>query len=197
MKKSLLVFGTCFCLLLTSCSPVNKLSKTVEEAANTLQEAVSTTPAPTVAPTPAPVETKLKLKKKGKVENWTICVKKAEIKSKIKNGTYRLFKPEKGDRFVVLTATVRNTGKKKDTFLPRVGYANEMLTATLYYKGEYEYQPLELLSYDKDLVQSEIKPLSGSTGIIVFEVPKKVAKAKGKLTVKIGTEQESLIYSLK
>ena len=196
MKKSLLLFGTCFCLLLTSCSPVNELTKTVEEAANTLQEAVIT-PEPTVAPTLAPKETKLKLGKKGKTDNWTICVKKAQIKSKIKNGTYRVFKTEKGDRFVVLTATIRNNGKKKATFLPRVGYEDEMLTATLYYKGEYEYQPLELLSYDKDLVESEVKPLSSSTGIIVFEVPKKVAKAKGKLTVKIGTKQESLVYSLK
>lgn len=191
MKKKFLLFGTCLTLLLTGCS--SEIADTVKNVTN--QATPTSTPEPTS--TPAPKETKLKVGKKGSVGDWAIRVKKAETKTKIKNGQYRVFEPDKGDKFVCITAVVRNNGKEKDTFLPRVGYKDKMLTATLYYKDKYEYQPLELLSYDKDLVGTQINPLTNKSGIIVFSVPKKVAKAKGKLTLKIGTSTENITYTLK
>lgn len=198
MKKTLLLLGICFCLVLTGCSAKN-ISKTVKSVTENIPSNSNddATPTPAVSATPAPKETTLKLGKKGTAGDWKICVKKAEKKAKIKNGAYRVFKPEKGDQFICLTITARNNGEKKETFLPRIGYKDKMLTATLYYKDKYEYQPLELLGYDKDLVGDTINPLTSKSGIIVFEVPKKVAKAKKSLTLKIGTESDYLIYSLK
>lgn len=198
MKKTLLLFGTCFCLVLTGCSTKN-ISKTMKTVTENIPSSSKddATPTPAVSATPAPKETVLKLGKKGTTGDWKICVKKAEKKAQIKNGTYRVFKPDKGDQFICITATVRNNGKKKDTFLPKVGYKDKMLTATLYYKNKYEYQPLELFSYDKDLVASSVNPLTSKSGIIAFEVPKKVAKAKKNLTLRIGTESDYLVYTLK
>lgn len=193
MKKKLLLLGTCFSLLLTGCTSPKKLVNTVQDAAVSLK--ATATPAPTA--TPGPKETKLTLGKKGKVGDWKICVKKAGTKKQIKNGAYRIFKPKKKNSFVIITATVRNNGKKDATFLPRLGYKNKMLLATLYYKGKNEYQPSELLSYDKDLVNLSINSNASKSGIIVFDVPKKVAKAKGSLTLRIGTGSEALLYSLK
>lgn len=198
MKKTLLLLGTCFCLVLTGCS-AKSISKTVKNVTENIPSTSKddATPTPAVSATPAPKAKSLKLGKKGTTGNWKICVKKAEKKTQIKNGAYFVFKPEKGDQFISITATVRNNGKKKDTFLPKVGYKDKMLTATLYYKDKYEYQPMELLSYDKDLIGTSINPLTSKSGIIVFEVPKKVAKSKKNLTLKIGTESDYLLYSLK
>lgn len=194
MRKNLLLLGTCLTLLLTGCSsPAKDIAETVKNVTDNASP--TATPEPTG--TPAPKEKKLALGKKGSVGDWDIRVKKAEIKTKIKNGQYRVFEPDKGEKFVSITATVRNKGKEKTSFLPRVGYKDKMLTATLYYKEKYKYQPLELLSYDKDLVGAQVNPLSNKSGIIVFSVPKKVAKAKSKLILKIGTSSENVTYSLK
>lgn len=195
MKKKLLLFTICTALLFTGCA-AGKLAKTVQDvtdSATTPKE----TPEPTPVPTPAPKVKKLALGKKGTVGDWKICVKKADVKTQIKNGSYRYFEPGKGSKFVQLTMTVKNNGKKEAEFLPRVGYEDKMITATLCYKEDYEYKPTELLSYDKDLTTQKIKPLAAKNGIIVFEVPKKVAKEKKKLSVKIGTTMDYLVYQLK
>ena len=194
MKKKFLLLGTCLTLLLTGCSsPAKNIAETVKNVTSN----ATPTPEPTPTGTPAPKETKLKLGKKGSIGDWEIRAKKAEVKTKIKNGKYRVFEPNKGEKFVCITATARNKGKEKSSFLPRVGYKDKMLTATLYYKGKYESQPLELISYDNDLVGAQINPLTNKTGIIAFSVPKKVAKAKNKLILRIGTSKEYIAYSLK
>lgn len=199
MKKKLLLFTTCAALLLSGCS-ASRVARTVKDAAKTavdLSESTKNTPIPTPTATPAPKESKLKLGKKGTVGDWKICVKKAASTKKIKDGEYRYYSPKKGNSYVYFTIAVRNTGKTATEFLPRVGYENTMLNATLYYKGDYEYKPIELLSYDKDLIGDTIQPLTTENGIIAFEVPKKVAKNKKQLTLKIGTKAEYLIYSAK
>lgn len=193
MKKKILIGGICFCLFLTGCSSTKDIAKTVKKATNNIKnDSILATDA-----TPAPKQTKLALKKKGTVGSWQIVVKKAEKRATIKKGTFRLFKPEKGNQFICVTATIRNTSRKKATFLPLAGYKNKTLTATLYYKNKYEYQPSNLFSYSTGLINSSIKPLASKNGILVFEVPKKVAKDKKNLTLKISTNKKALVYSLK
>lgn len=201
MKKKILVLGTCFTLLLTSCSsPVDDLADKVssgieaaKDAANTLESA-----APEATPTQTPKPEKvLSLGDKATLGDWKVIVKKAEVKSKITNGKYYVFKPGKGNKFICITATVRNNGKEETAFLPRVGYADKSNFARIYYQDKYEYKPSDLINYDKDLLATEIKPLTNKSGIIAFEVPKKVANKKGKLLLKIGSDKESITYSLK
>lgn len=193
MKKKLLLLTLCTTLLFTGCAGGN-LAKTVKKVTDSV---ATQTPEPTPEPTPAPKVKKLALGKKGTVGDWKICVKKAVVKTQIKNGSYYYFKPSKGNKFVHLTMSVKNNGKKEAEFLPRIGYENEMITATLCYKDDYEYKPTELLSYDKDLTTKKIKPLASESGILVFEVPKKVAREKKKMVVKIGTTMDYLEYTLK
>lgn len=196
MKNKAIILLTCWALLMSGCS-ATKLTAQLEDAINNTEDQSPET-AKTEIPTgtPGPKETQLALNKKGKVGDWNICVKKAAIKKKIKDGSYRYYKPNKGKLFVVLSLAVRNKGKKSETFLPRVGYENKMVKATLYYKNEYEYSPTELLSYDKDFAGKTIQPLTTEKGIIAFEIPKKIARAKKNLTLRIGTKSEYLIYLL-
>ncbi len=194
MKKKLVALIACITVLVSGCgdTPAQQIADTVKEAAESIQS--SSTPTPTE--TPAPVAKELKLGEKANVGDWKITVKKAEKKKKIANGTYRYFDPGKGNIFICINASVRNNGKKEDTFLPRIGYENKAVTATLYYK-DYEYQPTELLGYDKNLVAERIKPLTTKSGTIAFAVPKKIAKSLKDFTLKIGIKDDSVIYKLK
>lgn len=189
----------CTMFFITGCSS-SKISDTVNKTINKVSEQISSEPVQTASPkptsTPGPKETEVTLGKKGKVGDWKIGANKASVKKKIINGKYHYFEAKKGNTFVIVSLSVRNNGKKAETFLPRVGYENTMIQAILYYKDEYEYLPSELISYDKDLCGTSVQPLNTEKGIIAFEVPKKVAKSKKKLKLKIGTKNEYLLFSL-
>ena len=194
-KKSLLLF-TCTALLLAGCSG-NNVSDTVDKVSDSIAEAQKT-PAATAAPTstPGPKETSLALGKKGTVNDWKICAKKAAVKTKINNGSYTQYKPGKGKSFVVVSLSVRNNGKKGEQFLPRLGFENKMISATLIYQDKDEYAPTQLLGYSKDLVTASIKSKTTKNGTIAFEVPKKTAKNLKKIKLKIGTKMDYLVYNL-
>lgn len=194
--RKLVALLSCAAILMTGCSS-DQLTETLNQAADTVASVTESTPEPTPTPTPAPVATELELGKKGNIGDWKVCVKKAETKKKIKNGQYRYFEAGKGNKFVIVSMSVSNNGKESGEFLPRVGYEDTMIAATLYYEDEYEYKPTQLLSYDKDLAAKDIQPLSTEKGVIAFEVPNKVAKNKKNLKLKIGTSTDYLVYSLK
>lgn len=195
MKKKIMTLAVCAAILLCGCSSTDKLTDAMKQAAE--QAGQNTTPTPEITATPGPKETTVALGKKGTVGDWQFCVKKAAAKKQIKSSDYLGFKPSKGNTFIVLTMSVRNNGKEAETAFPRMGLENKMIQAILYYDGEYEYKPTQLLSYDKDLMTKKIQPLTTKNGVVAYEVPKKVAKSLDKITVKIGTSKESLIYSLK
>ncbi|MCH5252908.1 MAG: DUF4352 domain-containing protein [Lachnospiraceae bacterium] len=199
MRKKILLLGVCAALSITGCSLSDSVKETVTETVkNAVDSSSQSSEAPAPSATPAAKETKLALGKKGTVGDWDIKVKKVSTTKKIKDGKYRYFESGKGNSFVYLNASARNNGKKAANFLPMVGYENTALTATLYYKGEYEYKPTQLLGYNKDLVSKSVKPLTTKSGVIAFKVPNKVAKAKkGELTLHIGLKNDYLVYSLK
>lgn len=197
MKRKILLIVACMALLCTSCSSPTDKKATSAISSNVQNE--TATPEPTASTEKEKTEKKpkpLSLGKKATVGNWKFTVKKAEVKSKISNGKYYYFKPAKGNKYVCITASAKNTGKKEGTFLPRIGYSNKINVAKLYF-GKYEYIATSLLSCDKDLLDKKIKPLASKKGIIVFEVPKKVAKKVKKLKLTIGTDSEFVTYSLK
>lgn len=194
MKKKLIVLFACATMLTTACS-ANDFKDSLQDVTDSISNSNSATAAPTA--TPAPKAKTLALGKKATVGDWKFTVKKCSVKKKIKNGTYRYFEASKGEKFMIFKISVRNNGKKENTFLPRVGYENTTVMATLYYKDKYEYQPTQLLSYDKDIVTKKIQPLSTKNGVIAFKVPNKVAKGKKQVKLRLGTTKEYVEYKLK
>lgn len=180
-------------LVVTGCSAGDVVSQFGDNASATEAPAVMQA-APTA--TPEPKETVLAIKETGTIGDWEVCVKKASVKNKIMNGKYRYFKPAKGKTYVVFNLSVKNNGSKQANFLPYAGLAGKMVRAILVDTGENEYKPMQLLSYDKDMVGKSIKPSKKESGIVVFEVPKKVGKDKDNLELTIGTTQERLLYSV-
>ncbi len=199
MKKKLLAITLCTALsvgTLTGCggSAVKKLADTAKEISEQ-SDATSTPNAPTA--TPAPKETTLAMNKAGKVGDWTFTVKKLATKKTIKTSKYMEAKASDGNLLVLATVSVTNNGKKEATFLPRVGMENTMITAKLIYKDNFEYQPSSITGYDKDIAAKSIDPLSKKSGIVAFDVPKKVAKDLKSCKIRIGTKDEAVIYTAK
>ena len=195
MKKKILALSLCMVLLLTACGAdaVEKINSTVEDA---IQESAPT-PSPEPTPTPEPEEKVLSLNKSAKVGDWKFTVSKATTKKVIKKSDTWGFQPDKGNTYVVINLKVKNNGEEGAAFLPRIGYESTMMTAKLLFKDKYEYQPTELMGYDKDMCSISINPLATKKGILVFEVPKKIAKNLKKMKLRIGTTTDAVIYELK
>ncbi len=194
MKKKVIAMLTCTALFLTGCSMSDSVTDTIKKAADKASSNTAETTEPTG--TPAPETKKLALGQSGKVKDWKITVKKVSFPKHINNGSLQ-FKPHSGKTFVVVSMSAKNNGKQESTLFPRVGLKNKMVTATLIDKNNETYQPTQLLGYDKDIVTKSFKPQSGKKGIICFEVPKKAAKEKNNLQLKIGTVDSSLVYPIK
>ncbi len=202
MKKrtiALLAALTCTtAIVLSGCG-----ASTAEKAANligTVSDQAnenSATETPTATPEPTPTTTQLKLGEKAQVGDWTFKVKKVSTKKMFKINDYSGYKPTDGNTFVCLSMSVKNNGSEEQNFLPMMGLENKMVTATLIYQDQYEYKPTELSGYKKCLTNEYIKPLSKKSGLVVFDVPKKVAKNLKEATVKIGTVNENVVYPLK
>lgn len=202
MKKktiTLLAVLTCTAaIVLSGCSAstTQHVTKLIDTVSDQVAENNTATETPTVTPEPTPATTQLKLGDKAQVGDWSFKVKKVSTKKLFKISDYTGYKPAKGNTFVYLTMSVENKGGKEEKFLPMVGLENSMITAILSYQNQYEYKPSDLTSYDKCLTNETIKPLNKKSGIVVFEVPKKVAKDLKQATVKIGTVNENVVYPL-
>lgn len=198
MKKKILALGLCCALIFSGCS---LSSEEIQDAVNAGIEAAQDQAAKTEeteAPqeTEGPKETEISLGKKVTLlDDWKITVKKMEAKKSINKGGGFVFPADKGQIYICVTMTIRNNGKEAAKLLPRVGMRDTMCTATLFY-DDYEYKGTSLIGYDKDLMDTTIQPLTGKTGIIAFQVPKKVAKQKKKLKLRIGSINEAVICPL-
>lgn len=201
-KRTVTLFAVATCtaaVLLSGCSAstARRAAKLIDTVSDQVSESsVTQAPVATATPEPTPQTTQLKLGEKAQVGDWVFKAKKVSTKKSIKVSDYTGYKPEKGNTFVCLTMSAENKGKEEDTFLPRMGFENQMITATLLYQDQYEYKPSDLTSYNKCLTSQEIKPLNKKSGLVVFEVPKKVAKDIKKATVKVGTKNENVVYTL-
>lgn len=202
MKKTILLFAACTAFLMAGCSAGDIANTTTETPAPqtdaaTQDDSQTESAAPDAESTEAPEETVASLGDKITVGNWKICAKKASVQTKIQNGKFQYFKPSKGKTFVVINLSVKNTAEETAEFLPRIGYADTMTSASLYDENEEEYKPTELIAYSKDMTTEKIEPDSTKKGILVFEVPKKTGKAKKNLKLQFKAEGESASYTLK
>lgn len=192
MKKGIALFMICTSLIVTGCSAGDVVNQISSNSSAT--QAPATQAVPTA--TPGPKETVLAMKETGTVKDWEVRVKKVSVKNKIVDGKIRYFKPGKGKTYLVFSLSVKNKGSQQEQFLPSVGLKNRMMKAVLVDANEKEYKPIQLMAYSKDLLTKSIKPSEKKSGIVVFEVPKKLAKNKDDLELHIGTNQEKLLYSV-
>ena len=99
--------------------------------------------------------------------------------------------PESGKKYVVASLTLKNTGKRAQTF---GGAPSPYALMDLIYDENYEFSPNTITDdiNDKGLINSalpnmgiNVDPLSEKKGMIIFEVPAEVADTDKKLEFKI------------
>lgn len=115
------------------------------------------------------------------VDNWEIALNSVEIKDKIIKdeydfGYYTYFSPEDGNKYLVANVTVKNTGKKSNTFMPSFNLGSNV-GAKIIFQKTYTMKASDLLGLRDDLHDTNLNPLASKTGIIVFEVSDDVSNS--------------------
>lgn len=183
---------------LTACGGNSQTSTTaaitaIESATET--EAEATVAETTTEPeTTAAIET-MAMGQTATLKNWNITVTNMQMLESIDDG-YGSFKPDDGNKYLLVTATAENTGKEADTFLPSFGMADDVSAKVLYGDG-YEFSLTQLLGYSKDLINSTINPLSSKEGDIAFELPNSVADSTEPLIIEFTAGNDKINFTLR
>lgn len=195
MKKTLL---TVLCISLIAIGAAgcgNTGSSTQSTTTTNDQNAITTTAAETtteVTTTEAPKNNELKIGEAGTLSDWEITVSSSEAMDSIKQ-KYGSFKPEEGNKFLVVEMSVKNAGTSSATFLPYIA-TNDDVQIHLKYK-DYTFSSTNLLAYDEDLHNKVLNPLSSATGICAFDVAPEVADSN-EIQLVIECGKQSIVYNL-
>ena len=116
------------------------------------------------------------------VGNWEITVESFDVKDQVP-ASYGSFKPDSGNKYVVVNLEVKNNGSSMETFWPTVSFGKDYVKAIIAY-GEYTFSSSQLLGHEDDLHDTALNPLSSKKGIIAFSVAEEAA-ISGELQLKI------------
>lgn len=147
------------------------------------------TPEPTAEPTPEPTPVpNYKAGDTVTLGDWEVTLVGCEITDGVQNGTYTVFKADEGNRYVVVTLTVKNIGTKAASFLPSFSMGDDV-RAKLLYQGEYEFSATNLLGHSDELHDKRLNPLSSTNGLIAFQIAEDAAAADELvLTLSMGSD---------
>ncbi len=192
MKKTLIVL-LLTTLFLTSCGvPQQGSAQPSEpgqssEAAPTPEQTPEPTPEPTAEPHNQAGDTVM-------LGDWEITLLGCEIPEKVSVNQYLSFKADDGNKYVIVTLTVKNTATTADNFLPSFSMGNDV-SAKLLYQGEYEFSATNLLGHSDELHDKTLNPLSTAEGLIAFKVADEAAVLE-ELELKLSQGKESVVYRL-
>ena len=198
MKKRKLIMVTAVLgCILTACGETSQPTTTT---ATTSTEAVTEATTVTAPPETTQPETQTALEiiemgQTASLKNWNITITNMQILESVDNG-YGSFVPDDGNKYLLVTATVENTGKEADTFLPSFGMNDDVSAKVLYGDG-YEFSLTQLMGYSKDLISSTINPLSTKEGDIAFELPNSVADSTEPLIIQFSAGNDKVNFALR
>lgn len=194
MKKWSILLALCLsaCCVLSACAGDANSSA----PANSAQQSapVESTAAPTPSETPAESST-FKVGETATLGGWDISVTGFELSGRIDNG-YSYFDPGEGNQFGIVSVSVTNQGTEAGSFLPTVGFGDDV-TVKIIYNSQYEYSSTQLLAYDQDLHDEFLNPLSSASGVIAFELPDAVANGAEGMVVKFTSGGDSVEFTIR
>lgn len=200
MKKLLLVSLLCVATITaTACGS----KATAEKGENTSKAEVTeeTTEVETTeeettteAETEAVSET-IPLGESAKIGEWTVTVNNMQILDTVPD-TYGQFSPDEGNKYLLITMTASNEGKKAESFISTFPMDDEISAKVLFGDG-YEFSQTNLLGYTKSIVGSTVNPLSSKEGNIAFEIPESVSTSEDPLNLVLTCDKETLHFSIR
>lgn len=196
-KRKLIVALTMAGCLMTACSGNSQTATTSEDANMTTSVEETTIEETTVEETTVEetaVET-IPIGQTASLKTWNITITNMQMLDSVDNG-FGSFLPEDGNKYMLVTATVENTGKESDTFLPSFGLNDDVSVKVLYGDG-YEFSLTQLLGYERDLINSTLNPLSTKEGDMAFELPNTVVESTDSLVIEFSSGNESVQFALR
>ena len=169
---------------------------TVENAAAT-EAAIVKAPETTTETPKATTEAtaSLTLGETGTIGNWSVTVTGSETTKRV-DEDMMYFEASEGNQYVMIDATVENTGKQAASFLSMVTLDGDP-DAKLIYGDGYEYKPTGLMGSEKELQDTPVNPLEKKDGRITFEVPDTVVESNEPLTLTITNGTDTLSYAIR
>lgn len=201
-KKLVILLGVSVCLLFSACgsnsTPKNdaakdaKTSQVQEDEASDAEDAVEQGEEPEEK---EPEETAFQIGDNSQLKDWAISVTDVKTVDSIK-ADYGSFSPEEGNKYLHLFVTVTNNGKTADTFMPTMGFGDDVRAKVLYGDG-YEFSASNLLGYSNEIHDSTVNPLSTKTGELAFAVPASVADGTEELLVEFSSGNDTVVFKIR
>lgn len=185
MKKAFAVIAIC-AVLATALVGCGSVTNGEAESTNTPQAVSSAVQSKSNAT--------LNIGSTGVLGDWEITLDKVEFLDSIPN-TYGSFSPENGNKYGVVTLTIKNNGKVSSEFLPMVVYGDK-ISAKIIYDGQYKYSATYLIGHSEDLHNKTLNPLSSATGIVAFDVPTSVVDGTQPKVLRIEAGAKKLEFNL-
>ena len=174
-------------------SKTEQEEKPMTQASETIKPTQTAKPKTTQKPTPTP-EPLFEIVS-GTAGDWEITVTDFDYTQAISVGLLHEYRANEGSKYCTISLTVKNIGKKAQTFLPYISYGNSA-TAEIVWDG-YEYIRSELIWSDKDMLSNEsLNPLVSASGLIVFEVPDEMADSDIPPVLKITNNYQTFSCEL-
>lgn len=127
-----------------------------------------------------------------KTDKWEITVKSLSSTDKISVG-YGSYRPDEGDKYVMVELSAKNISKESETFLPSLVSSKDIMAVLMY--EDYTFKASKLVGYNEDMLATSVNPLSEKTGIIVFDIASDVADKTSEL--KIVFTENNKTYTVK
>lgn len=193
MKKIKVLSAVLCVMLLSGCAFINRGSTSDSEAHNSSSGSSGVEDTTTSEATEEAGDAAYNIGDTIQTDNWEITVNSAEAAEKIEND-FGAYKPDDGNKYIVINVTAKNLGTDANTFLPSFGLASN-IGAKLKYK-EYEFSGTNLLGYDEDLHDTHLNPLSSKTGVMAFSVAEEVAEDFSELHLVFSESKTDYDFSL-
>lgn len=148
----------------------------------------------TEAETEAVSET-VPLGESAKIGEWTVTVNNMQILDSVPD-TYGQFSPDEGNKYLLITLTASNEGKKAETFISTFPMEDEISAKVLFGDG-YEFSQTNLMGYTKSIISSSVNPLSSKEGDLAFEIPDSVSSSEEPLILVFTCGKETLHFSIR
>lgn len=132
------------------------------------------------------------------INDWEIEITATEMVENIPSGDFLNFTPnDEGNLFLVVELSVTNRGTSARDFLPMFRTNND-LNATVFYDGNFSYQPTTLLGHDGDLASmTSITALGQRNGFLAFSIPPVVQDSDNPLTIVFNAGRQEMTFQIR
>ena len=128
--------------------------------------------------------------------DFSVSVTGFDLSTRIDVGYSSYYSPDEGNQYGIVSMSVTNNGTEAQTFWPSFSLGDD-INGVVIYDNTYEYTSTQLLTYDEDLHDKFLNPLTSAEGNIVFTLPDSVVNGDGPLAIELSYGDDVATFALK